>query len=383
MARGKSNHVDNVADAVQKIDRDELAELIVKTMNKAQTDGSRVAYFLDEQEDPSMVADWVSTGSALLDLAISNRKRGGLPVGRIIELNGLEGTGKSLICAHIVAATQKKGGTAIFMDTEFAAAPDFWTAVGVNVPSMVYCNPVTVEEIFSKIEQVIGAVRKTDDKRLITIVVDSLAQASCETEMASEHGKDGYNTSKAIIISKALRKITGLIGKQRILVVFTNQLRMNMAAIKFGDKWVVPGGKAMAFAASVRVRLASTGQLKSRGQVIGNNCKAVVTKNRMGPPKRFAEFELHFDSGIQDLKSWLDFLKTEKLADYGGGKYTLKLPSEKVTLSVPEFVARINADEKFKDEVYDIIADKYIMTYRDPNSLIKEDVEVDEDSEEE
>lgn len=381
MAR-KSTHVEEMADKVQRVERDELATLIVDSFNKSQKDGSRVAYFLDEQEDPSNVTDWISTGSSLLDLAISNRKNGGLPVGRIVELNGLEGTGKSLIAAHILADTQRKGGLGIMIDTENAAAPEFWTAVGVKVKDLVYTNLVTVEEIFSRIEQAIGVARKAFPDRLITIIVDSLAMASCETEMESEHGKDGYNTSKAIIISKALRKITGLIGKQRILCVFTNQLRMNMNAMAFGDKYVVPGGKAMGFAASVRVRLASTGALKKGDGVIGNECKAVVTKNRMGPPKRIAEFEVHFDSGIQNLKSWLDFLKKTGFASSAGGKYSIKLPSGTVSLSTPDFVQKINTEQAFKDEVYEIIANEYIMKYRDPDAKIEEDVQVDENAEE-
>lgn len=376
MARPKS---DKTAAKSQRVERDDLADLIVAAANKAQKDGSKVAFYLDEQEDPSMICDWVSTGSTLLDLAISNRKDGGLPVGRIIELNGLEGTGKSLIAAHIMANTQKKGGLAVMIDTEFAAAPDFWTAVGVDTTKMVYANLITVEEIFSQIENFIGVVRKSDSDRLLTIIVDSLSQASCETEMESEHGKDGYNTSKAIIISKALRKITGLIGKQRILVVFTNQLRMNMAAMAFGDKYVVPGGKAMGYAASVRIRLASTGAIKKGDVIVGNECKAVVTKNRMGPPKRVAEFEIHFDSGIQDLKSWIEFMKTHKMITGSSAKWTLKLPSGfEHKLSTAEFCDKINIDASFKDEVYTMICDTQIMKYRDPNSKIEEEVTVDE-----
>jgi recombination protein RecA len=382
MAKNKSNHVETDADKVQKIDRDELADLVVSAANKYQKDGSRVAYYLDEQEDPSNVTDWVGTGSSLLDLAISNRKYGGLPVGRLVEFNGLEGTGKSLLSAHIIANTQKMGGLGVMIDTENAAAPAFWQAVGVDVSKLPYVQLVTVEEIFGQIENFIGVVRKSSNSRVCTIVVDSLAMASCETEMESEHGKDGYNTSKAIIISKALRKITGLIGKQKILVIFTNQLRMNMNAMAFGDKYVVPGGKAMGFAASVRVRLASTGALKKNGDIIGNSCKAVVTKNRMGPPKRLAEFEIHFDSGVQDLKSWLDFMKSHGFADAAGGKYKLKLPSGVVALSVPEFVEKVNTDAAFKDEVYNVIADQYIMAYRDPNSAIVDDIVVDDSPDE-
>ena len=376
MAKGKSVHIEGEVDTVQKVERDELAELVCKALNKSQTDGAKISFFLDEEEDPSMVSDWISTGNSLLDLAVSNRKNGGLPVGRIISLEGQESSGKSLIAAHILANTQKMGGYGALIDTENAAAPNFWKAVGVNIKDLGYVQLFTVEEIFSKIEEIIGIVRKSDIKRLVTIVVDSLTQASCETEMASEHGKDGYNTSKAIIVSKACRKVTGLIGRQRILVVFTNQLRMNMKAVAFGDQWVVPGGKAMGYTASVRIRLTNTGQLKKGNKIIGNNCKAVVTKNRMGPPRRNAMFEIHYDSGIQNLKSWLDFMKDNGLARKDGEKYKLKLTTDSVSVSVPEFVEKINTDQIFKDEVYDAIASEYIMKYRDSNIQIVEDVEV-------
>jgi recombination protein RecA len=326
-----------------------------------------------------MVSDWISTGSTLLDLAISNRAGGGLPVGRIVELNGLEGTGKSLIAAHIIADTQRKGGQAVMIDTEYAAAPAFWTAVGVDLKNMVYCRLVTVEEIFTAIENIVGTVRKSSKDRLCTIVVDSLAQASSASEMESEHGTKGYNTQKAIIISMALRKITGLIGSQRILVVFTNQLRMNMDAKAFGDKFIVPGGKAMGFAASVRVRLGSVGAIKNNEKaVIGNNCKAVVTKNRLGPPKRMAMFEIHFDSGIQDLKSWIEYLKDNGFISGTKAGWTFKLAAGEVKLSTAEFVERVNTDEAFKEEVYMWICNKQIMKYRDPNSKIEEEITVDD-----
>lgn len=384
MAKGKSNHVDGQVDEVRKVERSKLAELVHKALNKASADGTKVAYFLDEEEDPSMVSDWISTGSTLLDLAISNRKNGGLPVGRIVELSSQEAAGKSLICAHILAETQKMGGYGVLIDTENAAAPQFWESVGLNVKDLGYIPLNTVEQIFAKIEEVIGIVRKHDGKQLVTIVVDSLSQASCETEMESEHGKDGYNTSKAIIISKACRKITGLIGQQRILVIFVNQLRMNLAAVGHQDKWIVPGGKAMAFAASVRLRLSNMGKLKGAGQkVIGNKCKIVVTKNRMGPPHRAALFEIHFDSGIQDLTSWLDFLKDNGFARKDGDKHSIKLPSGTVKLSTKEFLEKIQHEQAFKDEIYDVIATDYIMKYRPANSEIVENLEVDENVEEE
>ena len=103
--------------------RDELVELLANELNKANKDGGKIAYFLDEQENPAEISDWISTGSSILDLAISNRPHGGLPVGKMIEFNGLEGTGKSLVSAHVVADTQRKGGVAVVIDTENAAAP--------------------------------------------------------------------------------------------------------------------------------------------------------------------------------------------------------------------------------------------------------------------
>jgi recombination protein RecA len=379
MAKGKSNHVDGEVDKVKKVERSELAELVHKSLNKASADGTKVSYFLDEEEDPSMVTDWVSTGSTLLDLAISNRKNGGLPVGRIVEISSQEAAGKSLICAHILAATQKMGGYGVLIDTENAASPEFWEAVGLDVKNLGYIPLNTVESIFAKIEEVIGIVRKFDKKQLVTIVVDSLSQASSDTEMESEHGKDGYNTSKAIIISKACRKITGLIGQQRILVIFVNQLRMNLAAVGHQDKWIVPGGKAMAFAASVRLRLSNMGKLKGAGQkIIGNKCKVVVTKNRMGPPHRAALFEIHYDSGIQDLTSWLDFLKENGFAKKDGEKHAIKLPNETVKLSTKEFLEKIHTEPSFKDQIYDVIATDYIMKYKPANSEILEGLEVEE-----
>lgn len=140
----------------------------------------------------------------------------------------------------------------------------------------------------------------------------------------------------------------------------------------------VPGGKAMGYAASVRVRLSSTGQIKKGDTIIGNECKAVVVKNRMGPPKKVAEFEIHFDSGIQDLKSWIDFMKENELITGTSAGWTFKVPSGTIKLSTKEFVEKINSDAAFKDEVYTLLCDHQIMKYRDPNSKIDEEVTVDE-----
>jgi recombination protein RecA len=362
--------------------RDELAEYLAAELNKSNKDGGKIAYFLDEEENPADIADWISTGSSMLDLAISNRPHGGLPVGKMIEFNGLEGTGKSLVSAHICAATQKKGGQAVVLDTENAAAPEFWKSLGVDLKNLLYVQTDTVEDIFETMERIVGLVRKSEKDRMLTIIVDSVAAASTKAELESDHGKDGFATGKSIIISKAMRKITNMIGKQKVLIVFTNQLRQNLNAMAFGDKYVVSGGKALAYHCSVRVRLNNTGKLKKGEEVIGNECKAVVIKNRMGPPQRQAAFDIYFDSGIADYGSWIKVLKENGLIKQGGAYYTYqKNDGSDWKFQSKDFVTTMQTDAALKEEIYLKICDSIIMKYKDPNSVIVDDAVVDTDEE--
>jgi len=360
--------------------RDELVELLANELNKANKDGGKIAYFLDEEENPAEVSDWIGTGSSLLDLAISNRPHGGLPVGKMVEFNGLEGTGKSLVSAHICAETQRKGGVAVVIDTENAAAPEFWKSLGVNLSKLLYVQCETVEDIFEKMEQMIGIVRKSNKDRILTIIVDSVAAASTKAELESDHGKDGFATGKSIIISKAMRKITTMIGRQKVLTVFTNQLRQNLNAMAFGDKYVVSGGKSLAYHCSVRVRLNNTGKLKKGEEVIGNECKAVVVKNRMGPPQRQASFDIYFDSGIADYGSWIKVLKENNLVKQGGAYYTYKKDDgSEWKFQSKDFVETMKTDKVLGEEIYLKICDEVIMKYKDPNSVIVDDAVVDSD----
>ena len=359
------------------VERDELAVLLQKELNKSNKDGSKVAYFLDEEDNPWDIVEWVSTGATMLDLAISNRAHGGLPVGKMVELSGLEGTGKSLLCGHLIAETQKRGGHTVFFDSESAIDKAYWTALGVNIKN-VNCVPfTTLEELFNKLELCVGAFRKANSDRLLTIFVDSVAQASIEKEMEAEHGVDGYNTGKSLILGKAMRKLTNLISKQRILLVFTNQLRYNMNAGPFGDKWITPGGKALSFSCSVRLRLANLGKVKKDDSVIGVQAQAQVIKNRCGPNFRIASFAIHYDSGIQDLASWLGYMKDNGLITGTAAKYTYKrADGSELTFNTAKFVELMNTDAALKEEVYQGICDNYIMKYRDPNSKIEEGVEI-------
>jgi len=259
--------------------RDDLAGQLAASLNKTFKD-TKVAYFLDGSDTtPTDIKEFISTGSTLLDLAISNRPNGGIAVGRISELNGLESSGKSLVGAHLLAETQKKGGVAVYIDTETAVSQDFLKVIGVDINNMLYLHLETVEDIFAAVEEIVAKVRESDKDRLVTILVDSLAAASTNVEMEADFDKDGWATSKAIIISKALRKITQMIGRQRVALVFTNQLRQKLG-VMFGDPWTTSGGKALPFHASTRVRLKNKGQIKDKkNHVIGMTILAQVVKN--------------------------------------------------------------------------------------------------------
>jgi recombination protein RecA len=284
-------------------------------------------------------------------------------------------TGKSLLCAHIIAETEKMGGLSVFFDSEFAVDRSFWTALGVNLANTNYVPFTTLEELFNNIELCIGAFRKANRDKLLTIFVDSVAGASIDSELESEHGSQGYATGKSLILGKAMRKITGLIARQRILIVFTNQLRYNMNSGPFGDKWLSPGGKALPFAASVRVRMASLGKLKRGDEVVGVKCQCAVIKTRHAPNHRTAQFEILYDSGIQDLASWLSFAKERNIITGTAAKYVWKREGgEELTFNTAKFVELMNSDEKLKEEFYQQICKTYIMEYRTPNSKIEENL---------
>jgi recombination protein RecA len=371
MAKTKSTHVEQDETA----SRDKLATFLQKALNGRQKDGQKVAYFLDEKEDPSNVIDWVSTGCTMLDLAICNRPNAGLPAGRISEFNGLESSGKSLLCAHIIAETQKKGGFAVMLDPEYAAAPDFWTALGVSVKDLLYVPCSYLEEMLGHLEAIIGETRKENPDRLVTIITDSIASVPTKKELEADYDAAGYGTDKSKLLSLAMRKLNGLIARQRICAVFTNQLRQNLKAVSFGDPYLEPGGMAFRYAASVRVRTKNVGRVSNKEkEVIGRTIQTQVTKTRFGPSFRTASFDIHYDSGIQNLASWLDYMKDHGLITGTKAGYTFKMCDNQI-LNANEFVRVANEQPEFKEKVYKSICDNYIMVYRPANSKIDESVE--------
>ncbi len=313
--------------------KDDLAGVLADSLNKKFKD-YKVAYFLDGTDNtPTDVKEFVSTGSTMLDLAISNRPNGGIAVGRITELNGLESSGKSLIGAHLLAETQKKGGVAVYIDTETAVSEDFLGVIGVDINKMLYLHLETVEDIFEAIEEIVTKVRESDKDRLVTILVDSLAAATTKVELNADYDKDG-------------------------------------------DPYTTSGGKALPFHASTRIRLKNKGQIKdSKKNVIGMTILAQVIKNRLGPPLRKAEFPLYFESGIDDEGSWLQVLKEHNLAKVGGAWYTMKDHNgEEIKFQSKDWAEKLE-DEEFKSYCYQLICDKIILKYNKAEIGI-DDVEI-------
>ena len=355
-----------MAKKKQEVD---LADILAGELNKQAKD-NKVAFFLDDDSAPTNVDGWVSTGCAMLDVAISNRPYGGLPVGRIVELTGLEQSGKSLVSAHLLAETQKQGGVAVLIDTETAVSREFLEAIGVDVSKLLYVSADSVEQIFDMTETIIEKVRETSKDRLVTIVTDSVAAASTQAELASDYGKDGYATDKAIIISKAMRKITNMIGRQKILLVYTNQLRQKMNAMPFGDPWTTSGGKALAFHASVRLRLKGAGQIKMKvggnDKIVGMKVRCQVVKNRMGPPLRSTDFEIYFDRGIDNYGSWLKVMKDNKIVKQAGAWYSYidTDTGEELKFQSKDFIDIMEEREEIREQIYKKICEVQILEYK-------------------
>jgi len=345
--------------------KDELAQVLAENLNKKIGKDNRVAYFLDGSDStPTDIKEFISTGSSILDLAISNRPNGGIAVGRITEINGLESSGKSLIGTHILAETQKKGGLAVYIDTETSVSREWLETIGIDVQNLLYLHVETVEDIFECIENIITKIRESDRDRLVTILVDSLAAASTKVEMEADFDKDGWATAKAIVISKAMRKITQMVGRERVALVFTNQLRQKLG-VMFGDPWTTSGGKALPFHSSTRIRLKNMGQIKdTKKNTLGMKARAQIIKNRLGPPLRHADFNLYFDSGIDDKGSWLQVMKDHKLVKVAGAWYTVQFEGEDIKFQSKDFKKVLDERPELEDYLYEKICEASILKYQ-------------------
>ena len=339
-------------------------------------------------DDDTKITRYVSTGSSLLDYIISNRIDGGIPIGRITEVSGLEGTGKSLIAMQICANTVKNGGIAIYVDTEHAFSSEFAERLGLKQgPNFKVIRPTSVEGVFETLMRVIHKLdeRKKDKEMKNTFIVfvwDSVAQTPCKADIDTENTDPTSTVGlKPRIISKNIATLLGATGRKNVASVFLNQLRTNIGARPGQDKWITPGGKAIPYAATVCVRLANAGKIKDKDYICGINVLAKCVKTRLGPPYRECTFPLYFTHGVDDLESIIDFLAKEgKIMKTNRGKlgsrFRFKDEPQESELPKLEFKKSIKTDKKVQQKINDILSSVMVVDLFDPD---KAEIEIIED----
>ena len=284
-----------------------LTDILVDSLNKQLGD---VAFILGKNDTSSDVKEWISTGSTVLDTIISNSAEGGgVPVGKLTEIVGEEATGKSLLSYMILKDCQDRGGIPVLIDTENAVNEDFLELLGMKLypeGQLIYVQVDSVEKVFSAIENMIRKIKENRNDKLCCLVWDSVAGTSTDAEMQKDHGESTVGMH-ARMIGQGLRKTMRFIGKERVALVFLNQMRQKIG-VTFGDDLVAPGGKAIPFFASTRIRLYRDGFVKAGKDTLGVGIRPFTQKNRMGPPKREAKLKMYFNRGLIDEESWLEVL---------------------------------------------------------------------------
>ncbi len=255
----------------------------------------------------------IPTGSLALDVALGI---GGLPKGRIVEIFGPESSGKTTLTLHIIAECQKQGGTAMFVDAEHALDPTYAGKLGVNVNDLLISQPDTGEQGLEITDTLVrsGAVD--------LIVIDSVAALTPRAEIEGEMG-DTQIGLHARLMSKALRKITGNVSRSNVIIIFINQIRMKIG-VMFGNPETTTGGNALKFYSSVRLDIRKIGTIKKGEEIVGNETRVKVVKNKVAPPFKKAEFEIRYDTGISKLSEIINLGVEHNLIDKAGAWYSYK-----------------------------------------------------------
>ena len=253
----------------------------------------------------------VSTGSLTLDAALGI---GGLPKGRVVEIYGPESSGKTTMTLQVIAETQKQGGTAAFIDAEHALDPKYAENLGVNIDDLLLSQPDSGEQALEITDTLVrsGAVN--------TIVIDSVAALTPKAEIDGDMG-DSHMGLQARLMSQALRKLSANIKKSNTLVIFINQIRMKIG-VMFGSPETTTGGNALKFYSSVRLDIIRIGAIKKGDEIVGNETRVKIVKNKVAPPFRIAEFDILYGEGVSKESELIDLGVKYNILDKSGAWYS-------------------------------------------------------------
>jgi len=354
-----------------------ITKYLIKQMNKGED--LPIAFNL-KGSNPTDVKDFISTGSTVLDYCAANRRDGGAPCGKLTEIVGEEATGKSLIATQMLACTQRKGGIAVYLDTENAANPDFMKRCGLDVNKLVYMQPGSIEDCYAAIEKCILMSKLKDTSVPITIVWDSTAGTPAQAEVEGTYDANSRMGLAGKAHALGLRKITKMVGFDKVTLVFVNQLKYKIG-VMFGDPMFAPGGKAVPFHSSLRIRLTrskelttGTGKLK---ETYGVHTIAKVIKSRLGPPMRRCEFDILFSSGVDDVNSIRDYLwEVKGVIKKQGGWMIMDYLGEEKKFRALDWT-KMMKDKDFSTYVHDLLEEVMIIRYDDEDIA---EQEVDPDS---
>ena len=260
--------------------------------------------------------DTIPTGSLGLDIALGV---GGVPRGRVIEIYGPESSGKTTLALHIVSEAQKKGGVCAFVDAEHALDPDYAKKIGVKINDLLISQPDTGEQALEITESLVRS------NGIDVVVIDSVAALTPKAEIEGEMGASHMGL-QARLMSQALRKLTAIVSKSNTIVIFINQIRMQIGVF-FGNPETTTGGKALKFYASVRIEVRKAAQIKKGEEIIGNRVKAKIVKNKVAPPFKTAEFDIIYNEGISYTGDILNLGEKYGIIKKSGASYSYEKTS--------------------------------------------------------
>ena len=346
--------------------------------------GVEVAFDLTK-ENPTQVKDWISTGSRWLDSIVCQGQLAGIPVGKIVEIAGLEGSGKSYMAAQIAANAQKMGIDVVYFDSESAIDPSFLTNAGCDINNLLYTQPPSVEYVLETIEELLGS----NDNRML-FIWDSLALTPSVSDVEGDFNPQSSMAAKPRILAKGMSKLTVPIAASKSTFLVLNQLKTNITrspSEAMTTPYVTPGGKAMHYAYSLRIWLTKRKAKASfivddNGYRIGSEVKATLKKSRFGTEGRQCTFKILWggDVGIQDEESWLEAIKVSENVKQSGAWYNLVYEdgtSEKFQAS--KWKEKLQS-EKFKNRVLQIMDEEIIMRFERKEGKAGEFYDIDQET---